>query len=248
MLCDSESFRADTLYQISCPSSETRNLALLRDILDGVLLKSQTSENLEKMKIEITLVKYLTESLKVVDICFDKKKKKRFLLSFTEHDQNAYISIFQFFDTESICEDLILILRQEMLRPNPRTVSPLNTVQERPYEEDQSSLSYSNSNRILIIPKQKGNSLELNAAEGNLNSYNQANMPVSGAKDSLKASIATNYTDTKTSGASLESAGKLQWKGKTLGSMMLTLRVKKSQTKLSKVVNLISLLSSDILN
>jgi len=57
-------------------------------------------------------------------------------------------------------------------------------------------------------------------------------MPVSGAKDSLKTSIATNYTDTKTSGASLESAGKLQWKGKTLGPMMLTLRVKKSQTKL----------------
>lgn len=46
MLCDSESFRPDTLYQISCPSSETRNLALLRDILDGVLLKSETSENL----------------------------------------------------------------------------------------------------------------------------------------------------------------------------------------------------------
>ena len=116
------------------------------------------------MKIEITLVKYLTESLKVVDICFDKKKKKRFLLSFSEHDQNAYISIFQFFDTESICEDLILILRQEMLRPNPRAISYLNTVQERPYEEDQSSLSYSNSNRILIIPRQKGNSLELSAS------------------------------------------------------------------------------------
>jgi len=199
------------------------------------------------MKLEITLVKYLTESLKVVDICFDKKKKKRFLLSFTEHDQNAYISIFQFIDTESICEDIVLILRQEMLRRNPRTISPLNTVQERPYEEDQSSLSYSNSNRILLIPKGK-NSQELHAAEGNRSSYNQANIPIGGAKDSLKTSIATNYTDTKTSGASLESTGKLQWKGKTLGSMMLTLRVKKSQTKLSKVVNLISLLSSDILN
>lgn len=110
MLVESESFRPDTLYQITCKSSDSRNLAVLKDILDGILLKSEANDNLTKMNLEMTLVKYLTESLKIIDICFGSKKTKRFLLSFAELDQKAYISIFQFIDTESVCEDIVLIL------------------------------------------------------------------------------------------------------------------------------------------
>jgi hypothetical protein len=39
---------------------------------------------MEQMKMQMTLVQYLTESLKIVDICFDKKVTKRFLLSYAE--------------------------------------------------------------------------------------------------------------------------------------------------------------------
>jgi hypothetical protein len=42
----------------------------------------------------MTLVKYLTESLKIIDIRFDNKKTTRFLLSFAEINHKAYISLF----------------------------------------------------------------------------------------------------------------------------------------------------------
>lgn len=94
MLLDPDSYRPDTHYQISLKTNESRNLSVLKDRLDQILMKKVEDPQLDKMKMDLKLVKYLTESLKIVDIRFDNKKSTRFLLSFAEINYKAYISLF----------------------------------------------------------------------------------------------------------------------------------------------------------
>lgn len=65
---------------------------------------------------------------------------KRYLLSYCE-DQRAHIALFQYNEGDvSINERLVLVLSQELLNNAPvcyANVTGLNTVQERPLEEDQ---------------------------------------------------------------------------------------------------------------
>ena len=143
MLTEVDQFRPDTHYQFTVNQSDTRNLSVLKDTLEAILLNAAEVQSLKQMNMGLTLVKYINESLKIVDLSFDKKKTKRFLLSYAEINHKAHISLFLFEDTESVCEDIVLIMSQDISHVPKSAASPLKTVQERPLEEDQNSLSFS---------------------------------------------------------------------------------------------------------